>query len=98
MKLEGDVHPVCGHRGSCVFPYPVSGCSRTGCLIWAHIDKKTKKHPKHPKSMYAQSRQPVREPSEHRIWKYAGTPMAADWMNWFLGVEGVLDLFDLGDS
>ena len=31
-------------------------------------------------------------------WKYAGTPMAADWMNWFLGVEGVLDLFDLGDS
>ncbi|MCI9251776.1 MAG: hypothetical protein HFI22_08175 [Lachnospiraceae bacterium] len=34
----------------------------------------------------------------HRIWKYAGTPMAADWMNWFLGVEGVLDLFDLGDS
>ncbi|MCI9384103.1 MAG: hypothetical protein HFI24_07825 [Lachnospiraceae bacterium] len=49
-------------------------------------------------SMCVHIRQPVREQPDTGYWKYAGTPMAADWMNWFLGVEGVLDLFDLGDS
>ncbi len=72
--------------------------SRTGCLLCAYIDFGFFGCFLVFLSMCAHIRQPVREQPDTGYWKYAGTPMAADWMNWFLGVEGVLDLFDLGDS
>ncbi len=50
---------------------PVSGYSRTGCLIWTDIARDLT-HTKDLKAMSVQSRQPVRESSEHGYGKAGG--------------------------